>query len=229
VDSFTEHFRPEVGIAAVRVLEDAGYAVRLTPSGLCCGLTWITTGQLDTAKALVAQTVSALLPEVEAGVPVVGLEPSCTAVLRSDAVELLGTAAAATVAGGTRTLAELLLDTPGWTAPDLTGTRAVAQPHCHHQAVMGWDADARLLDAAGVEVARLGGCCGLAGSFGAERGHYDVSVAVAENALLPAIRARKTGSVVLADGFSCHTQLADLTAVDALHLAQLLLPPTHPA
>ncbi|HEY5183517.1 MAG TPA: FAD-linked oxidase C-terminal domain-containing protein [Actinomycetes bacterium] len=228
VDSFTEHFRPEVGIAAVQVLEDAGYAVRLTPSGLCCGLTWITTGQLDTAKRLVGQTVSALLPGVEAGVPVVGLEPSCAAVLRSDAVDLLGTAAAATVAGGTRTLAELLLDTPGWTPPDLTGTRAVAQPHCHHHAVMGWDTDARLLYAAGVEVERLGGCCGLAGNFGAERGHYAVSVAVAENALLPAIRDREPSAVVLADGFSCHTQMADLAAVDAVHLAQLLLPPPTP-
>jgi FAD/FMN-containing dehydrogenase/Fe-S oxidoreductase len=227
VDSFTEHFRPEVGIAAVRVLEDAGYAVRLTPSGLCCGLTWITTGQLDTAKRLVAQTVAALLPQVEAGVPVVGLEPSCTAVLRSDALELLGTAAAEAVARGTRTLAELLLDTPGWTPPDLSGTRAVAQPHCHHHAVMGWDADERLLAAAGVDVQRLGGCCGLAGSFGAERGHYDVSVAVAEHALLPAVRDSAPGDVVLADGFSCHTQLADLAGVDAVHLAQLLRP--HPA
>jgi Fe-S oxidoreductase len=87
---------------------------------------------------------------------------------------------------------------------------------------MGWDADRSLLGAAGAEVQRVGGCCGLAGNFGAERGHYDVSVAVAETALLPAVRAASPGAVVLADGFSCRTQLAALSERRGLHLAQLL-------
>ncbi|MDQ2816218.1 MAG: FAD-binding oxidoreductase, partial [Actinomycetota bacterium] len=112
--------------------------------------------------------------------------------------------------------------------PDLTGTRAVAQPHCHQHAVMGWHADSALLARAGAEVRAVGGCCGLAGNFGVERGHYDVSAAVAQTALLPAVRDAPPGAVVLADGFSCRTQLEQLGRVSSLHLAQLLarhLPP----
>jgi Fe-S oxidoreductase len=97
----------------------------------------------------------------------------------------------------------------------------VAQPHCHHGAVMGWDADAALLERAGAGLTRLGGCCGLAGNFGMERGHYDVSRAVAETALLPAVSSAPEATV-LADGFSCRTQLADLAARPSLHLAELL-------
>ncbi len=119
------------------------------------------------------------------------------------------------------TLAELLRDTPGWTAPDLSGTDVVVQPHCHHHAVLGWQADADLLAATGAQVTRLSGCCGLAGNFGVELGHYDVSVAVAEQQLLPALDAAPD-AVVLADGFSCRTQVDDLRDRPALHLAQLL-------
>jgi Fe-S oxidoreductase len=126
------------------------------------------------------------------------------------------------VAEATRTLAELLSATPGWTPPRLDGVQAVAQPHCHHHAILDWAPDAALLAAAGAEVRAVGGCCGLAGNFGVEKGHYDVSVAVAETALLPAVRAAAPGSVVLADGFSCRTQLAQLTGTDSLHLAELL-------
>jgi Fe-S oxidoreductase len=100
----------------------------------------------------------------------------------------------------------------------------VVQPHCHHASVLGWEADARLLAATGAEVTRVGGCCGLAGNFGVEQGHYEVSVAVAEHALLPAVRAAGPDAVVLADGFSCRTQLADLAGVPARHLSELLLP-----
>jgi Fe-S oxidoreductase len=155
--------------------------------------------------------------------PIVGLEPSCAAVLRSDLTELLpDDPRAHAVAQAVRTLAELLADTPGWTAPDLAGVRAVAQPHCHHHAVMGWTPDEALLRAAGADVTAVGGCCGLAGNFGVERGHYDVSVAVAETALLPAVRTAPHDAVVLADGFSCRTQLEQLARVHSVHLAQLL-------
>jgi Fe-S oxidoreductase len=99
---------------------------------------------------------------------------------------------------------------------------AVAQPHCHQHAVMGWRADAQLLAAAGAAVETVGGCCGLAGNFGVERGHYEVSQAVAETALLPAVRAAPHDAVILADGFSCRTQLEQLGRVQSLHLAQLL-------
>ncbi|SSC25583.1 4Fe-4S ferredoxin-type, iron-sulphur binding domain with FAD domain, partial [Klenkia terrae] len=217
VDTFTDHFSPEVGRAAVVVLEDAGFAVRVTEP-VCCGLTWISTGQLDTARSQLARTVAAL----DLGVPVVGLEPSCTAVLRGDAVELVPGPAAQRVVAATHTLAELLATKPGWTPPDLTGVRGVAQPHCHQHAVLGWAADRDLLARAGAEVAAVGGCCGLAGNFGAEAGHHAVSVAVAETALLPAVRAAGPGAAVLADGFSCRTQLDQLAGVRARHLAEVL-------
>ncbi|WP_369200131.1 FAD-binding and (Fe-S)-binding domain-containing protein [Streptomyces sp. PU-14G] len=230
-DTFTDAFSPEVGQAAVAVLEDAGYRVTVTARPVCCGLTWISTGQLDGAAKRIRATVQALLPHVRAGALVVGLEPSCTGVLRSDATELLEGAdasAAAEVADATRTLAELLAGTPGWVPPDLSGDTYVAQPHCHHHAVMGWDTDLALLTRAGADVTRLGGCCGLAGNFGVERGHHDVSVAVAEHRLLPAVREAAQDTGILADGFSCRTQLSTLADRSGEHLAQLLarrLPP----
>ena len=223
VDTFTEYFAPEVGQAAVRVLEAAGYAVQLTGQPVCCGLTWISTGQLDGARKQLRRSLAALDAAVRAGLPIVGLEPSCTAVLRGEITELLpGDPRAAQVRAATRTLAELLAATPGWAPPDLDGVAAVAQPHCHHHAVMGWQPDAALLARAGAKVDAVGGCCGLAGNFGVERGHYEVSAAVAETALLPAVRHAPPGAVVLADGFSCRTQLDQLANVSGIHLAQLL-------
>ncbi|MEV4004870.1 FAD-linked oxidase C-terminal domain-containing protein [Actinomadura sp. NPDC049753] len=225
VDSFTDAFSPEVGRATVRVLEHAGYRVTVTERPVCCGITWISTGQLDGARAQARRAVRALLPHVRRGARVVGMEPSCTGVLRSDAEELLrgvDAAAAREVAAATRTLAELLAETPDWTPPDLSGVTGVAQPHCHHHAVMGWAKDAELLRKAGAGVERLGDCCGLAGNFGVEKGHHEVSVAVAEHRLLPAVRAAGEDAVVLADGFSCRTQLRELAHRDGEHLAQLL-------
>ncbi|MGH3492275.1 MAG: FAD-binding and (Fe-S)-binding domain-containing protein, partial [Sciscionella sp.] len=223
VDTFTDYFSPEVGIAAVAVLEDAGFSVRLTEREVCCGLTWITTGQLDTARRKLRTSLAAIGPALEEGIPIVGLEPSCTAVFRSDALELLGdTAKVNAAATSMYTLAELLAKfRPDWAPPDLSGTAVIAQPHCHQHAVLGWDADAALLARSGAQVQTLGGCCGLAGNFGVERGHYDVSVAVANTALLPALRA-DTDAVVLADGFSCRTQLVQLARREGIHLAQLL-------
>jgi FAD/FMN-containing dehydrogenase/Fe-S oxidoreductase len=240
VDTFTNAFSPQVGRAAVAVLEAAGYEVRITGRNVCCGLTWISTGQLDGARRQLRRTLRALAPALDAGIPVVGLEPSCTAALRRDAAELLpGDRRAAALGGAVRTLAELLGSTEGWTPPDMSdiagSNAAVAQPHCHQHAVLGWDADAALLRAAGATVNAVGGCCGLAGNFGVERGHYDVSVAVAETALLPAVRramsaaeeakadGRGSGApTVLADGFSCRTQLDQLAGVRSTHLAELL-------
>ena len=223
VDTFTDHFTPGVGQAAVRVLEAAGYSVEITGRPVCCGLTWISTGQLDGARKQLRRTLAALAEPARRGLPIVGLEPSCTAVLRGDLAELLPDDPRAwQVRAATRTLAELLTETGAWAPPDLSGVRAVAQPHCHHHAVMGWQADAALLARAGAEVEAVGGCCGLAGNFGVERGHYDVSRAVAETALLPAVRAAAPGTVVLADGFSCRTQLDQFGQADGIHLAELL-------
>jgi Fe-S oxidoreductase len=223
VDTFTDHFTPEVGQAAVRVLEAAGYSVEIPGGPVCCGLTWISTGQLNGARRQLRRSLQALEAAVRLGTPIVGLEPSCTAVLRGEIAELLpGDPRALQVRAATRTLAELLTRTEKWVPPDLTGVHAVAQPHCHHHAVMGWHADSALLAGAGAQVDAVGGCCGLAGNFGVERGHYDVSRAVAETALLPAVRDAAPDTIVLADGFSCRTQLDQLAHVTSTHLAQLL-------
>jgi FAD/FMN-containing dehydrogenase/Fe-S oxidoreductase len=228
-DSFSDGFEPGVAEAALAVLRGAGYQVIVPAESACCGLTWISTGQLDGARRRLARLLSILGPYAEAGAPIVGLEPSCTAVLRSDLAELFpGEPRAAAVAGATRTLAELLTAPPplgpgpGWALPDLAGLEIIAQPHCHHYSVLGYDADRALLARAGATVRTLAGCCGLAGNFGMERGHYEVSVAVAGTALLPALRAARPGAVYLADGFSCRTQAAQLAGVRGMHLAELL-------
>lgn len=227
-DTFTDCFHPQVGRAAVQVLEDAGWQVTLPPPRLCCGLTWISTGQLPTAKKVLHRTVSALAPHLRSGGLVVGLEPSCTAVFRSDAAELFSDDQdVLRLQDQTVTLAELLTrHTPGYSPPRCDGhVTALAQVHCHQHAVLGWDADAELLSDAGVAVEQLGaGCCGLAGNFGFEPGHLDVSKACAERVLLPAIREADPNAVILADGFSCRTQIDEFDSGSrgAVHLAELL-------
>jgi len=228
-DSFSDSLAPDVPVAAVAVLRAAGYEVLVPDHDACCGLTWITTGQLDGAKHQLRHLLDVLAPFAVNGIPIVGLEPSCTAVLRSDLLDLLpDDPRSAAVSRATRTLAELLTAPapagPGdrWTLPDLSGVTAVVQPHCHHHAVMSFAADRALLSAAGASFSTLAGCCGLAGSFGMEAGHYDVSVAVAEHALLPALRDAAPGDVYLADGYSCRTQAEQLAGVQGVHLAQLL-------
>ncbi|MEV8609559.1 FAD-binding and (Fe-S)-binding domain-containing protein [Amycolatopsis sp. NPDC051373] len=225
-DSFTNHFHPAVGRAAVHVLEDAGWRVTMPVKPVCCGLTWISTGQLGLAKHILQRTVRELAPHVRDGGLVVGMEPSCTAVFRSDATELFpGDQDARRLRNQTVTLAELLTEhSPGYRPPRVDA-KALAQVHCHQHAVLGWDADRRLLEAAGVDAERLGsGCCGLAGNFGFEKGHREVSEACAERVLLPRVRDADDGTVVLADGFSCRTQLHELDSGgrEGTHLAELL-------
>jgi FAD/FMN-containing dehydrogenase/Fe-S oxidoreductase len=223
VDTFTNHLTPEVGRAAVEVLTDAGYQVSIPDKSVCCGLTWLSTGQLDGARRQLRRTLDALEPALADGVPIVGLEPSCLALLREDARRLLpDDPRARAVAERARSLAELLRDTPGWSAPDLSGVHGVAQPHCHQNATTGWHADAALLRQAGADITPVPGCCGFAGNFGMERGHYDVSVAVARTSLLPAIEAAGRDAVVLTDGFSCRSQVTELAGRPAQHLAEVL-------
>jgi Fe-S oxidoreductase len=222
VDSFSDFFPGEAVAATAAVLAAAGYAPQILKRPACCGLTWISTGQLDGARRQLRAALEILHPIVAAGTPVVGLEPSCLAVWRSDASELLPEdPRVAQVAAGVLTLAELLGRTPNWSPPDLSGIELVVQPHCHHASVIGWQADATLLAATGATVTTVGGCCGLAGNFGVEKGHYEVSVKVAEHDLLPAVAAHP-GAIVLADGFSCRTQLAQLAGRQAITLAELL-------
>jgi FAD/FMN-containing dehydrogenase/Fe-S oxidoreductase len=231
-DSFTRAFAPQIAGSAAAVLAEAGFSVTVLEDSLCCGLTWISTGQLRGARARLRATVEGLAGCAEQGMTIVGLEPSCTAVLRGDLTELLdGDPRARAVAAATRTLAETLLMSSdlSWLSGRLAGRRILAQPHCHQHAVMGYHADLAVLRAAGAQVEVLAGCCGLAGNFGMERGHYDVSVAVAEQALLPALRSAPEGTLLLADGFSCRTQASQLAGWPARHLAELLDPRGYPA
>lgn len=220
-DSFTEYFTTGGGLATIAVLEAAGYEVEFIDQRACCALTMISTGQLDQARSELANTVSVLSPYVEAGVPIVGVEPSCLATLRSDLTQLLDDPNAIAVSKGVFTLAEILSQTPNWQPPDLGGVELIVQPHCHHHSVLGFNADAEILARTGATVTQLSGCCGLAGNFGVEQGHYEVSVAVAEQQLLPAISGN-SAAVLVADGFSCRTQIADLADRPAFHLAEIL-------
>ncbi|WP_327719844.1 FAD-binding oxidoreductase [Streptomyces sp. NBC_00490] len=228
-DTFTNHFHPHVGRAAVRLLEHAGWRVELPEEPLCCGLTWISTGQLGVAERVLGRTVRRLAGHLRDGGLVVGLEPSCTAVFRSDAGDLFpGDPDVRRLRAQTVTLAELLTaHSPGYEPPQVPdrSARALAQVHCHQHAVLGWDADRELLRRAGVDAERLdSGCCGLAGNFGFEPGHLDVSEACAERVLLPRLREADAGTAVLADGFSCRTQIHEFDSGghEAVHLAELL-------
>jgi FAD/FMN-containing dehydrogenase/Fe-S oxidoreductase len=223
-DCFTRSFDPDVVGAAARVLTAAGFAVRSPARAVCCGLTWFTTGQFGVARLVLRRTLRLLGAALKARVPVVGLEPSCVAMLRSDLLELLpDDPAAAVLARQARTLAEVLREqAPDWQPPAVQRD-AVQQVHCHQHAVLGHAADDELLRLAGVRVRRVSGCCGLAGSFGYQRGHEDLSRALAERALAPAVRAMPE-ALVLADGFSCRQQIAQTTGRRARHLAELLDP-----
>jgi FAD/FMN-containing dehydrogenase/Fe-S oxidoreductase len=258
-DSWSNHFAPRILAAAVAVLERAGVSVRVIDQTVCCGLPLISTGQLDAARANLSQTIDAL--DATGDVPIIGVEPSCLATLKDDSRKLVADEASNRVAARVQTFAQYLLSI-GAELPDLSGVEALVQPHCHQSAIFGTAADKELLARAGASSRFLGGCCGLAGNFGVEEGHYETSVAVAEVALLPALRERgmragnragssparagraATGndgvsvqagepvgtapesesqtSVVLADGYSCRTQITDLSDAEGVSLAELL-------
>ncbi|MEH0419625.1 FAD-binding and (Fe-S)-binding domain-containing protein [Streptomyces sp. B21-083] len=229
-DTFTEHLSPSVGQAAVRVLETAGLEVTLPPTGrtrtrtrVCCGLTYVSTGQLDRARAVLRRTLDLMEPVLDMGTPVTVLEPSCAAALRTDLPELLpDDPRARRLADAVLTFAETLEHhAPDWTPPRVNRP-ATGQTHCHQHAVLGDAADRRLRTAAGLTGELTGGCCGLAGNFGFEKGHYEVSTACAEEQLLPAVREAAEGTVILADGFSCRTQLLQLAGARGRHLAEVL-------
>ncbi|GAB1692898.1 FAD-binding and (Fe-S)-binding domain-containing protein [Krasilnikovia sp. M28-CT-15] len=225
-DTFTNHFDPGIARAAVEVVEAAGWRVIVPDRPVCCGLTWISTGQLDVAKRALMRTVEILRPHLRDGTLVLGLEPSCTAVFRSDAKELFPhDEDVDRLQRQTVTLAELLTaHTPDWQPSRLDRTVHV-QTHCHHHAIMGYGPDRKVLSDAGANLDVLdSGCCGLAGNFGFEQGHYEVSEDCAERVLLPAVRDAGPTDVVLADGFSCRTQLAqsDSGGRRGVHLAELL-------
>ncbi|WP_107500006.1 FAD-linked oxidase C-terminal domain-containing protein [Streptomyces sp. fd1-xmd] len=220
-DTFTEYLAPDVGHAALRVLRAAGLHVTVPRGGrVCCGLTYLSTGRLDRARKVLRRTLD-VLGDVPG--PVTVLEPSCAAALRTDLPALLpDDPRAARLAAAVRTVAETLEEyAPTWRPPRLDRP-LVGQTHCHQHAVLGDAADRRLRERAGLVGEPAGGCCGLAGNFGFEPGHHEVSVACAEEQLLPSLRAAPPGALVQADGFSCRTQIAQLGGVRARHLVELL-------
>jgi FAD/FMN-containing dehydrogenase/Fe-S oxidoreductase len=223
-DTFNNHFHPETAMAAVHVLERAGFCVDVPSAPLCCGRPLYDYGMLDLAKVWLRDILQTLGPQIKAGVPVVGLEPSCVAVFRDEMKEMLpADEDAKRLSRQTFTLAEFLEQkTSGFAYPTLR-RRAIVHGHCHHKAVMKMADDAKVLDGMGLDYEMLdSGCCGMAGSFGFERDHYDVSMKVGELVVLPAVRRAPKDTLLIADGFSCREQIAQATDRRALHLAEVL-------
>ncbi|MBT2550248.1 FAD-binding and (Fe-S)-binding domain-containing protein [Arthrobacter sp. ISL-65] len=222
VDSFTKGFRPEVAGAAARVVESTGRTVGCE-SDACCGLTWISTGQLDTARKLMGKAVAKLDDGTDT--PIVVIEPSCAAALKKDAPELLGTEAAERVSHRIRSFAEAVKEwvDGGWTPPAMPMDVTV-QTHCHEYSTFGATIQRKALAALGVaNVNEATGCCGVAGNFGFEANHYEISMKVAEQALAPALAKTASDVPILADGFSCAMQVKQLDPDRrSLHLAELL-------
>ncbi|MBV9124354.1 MAG: 4Fe-4S dicluster domain-containing protein, partial [Planctomycetes bacterium] len=223
-DTFNNHFHPEVGKATVEVLEAAGFQVLVPGMSLCCGRPLYDFGMLDTAKRLLRQILDALRPWIEAGVPMVGMEPSCTAVFRDELCNLFPhDEDARRLQKQTYLLSEFLNRKARDAALPGLHRQAIVHGHCHHQAIMKMNDEKEVLQRLGLDFEMLDdGCCGMAGSFGFEAGKYDVSVAVGELALLPHVRQAPKDALVIANGFSCQEQILQTTDRRALHLAQVI-------
>ena len=224
-DTFNTYNTPEVAVAATRLLEHVGYRVMTVPKR-CCGRPAISKGMLQEARDYAAWNVARLLPHVEQGVPVVGLEPSCILTLRDEYPDLLRSEPSRLLAGRTLLIEELLTqedvaaslrDGPGPRPPVLL------HGHCHQKALVGMEPTVSVLRGAGHEVREVdSGCCGMAGSFGFEKEHYDVSVAIASRRLAPAVEAAAEDVRVVASGISCRQQIEHLTGRRALHPVEVL-------
>ncbi len=224
-DTFSDHFQPQVAIAATEVLESAGLEVVVPQQSLCCGRPLYDYGMLRLARRLLHQVLDGLREEIRAGTPVVALEPSCGAVFRNELTNMLPhDEDAKRLARQTHSLAEFLeLHAEDWEIPRLE-RKALVHFHCHQRATSDTDCDRAVLDRLGLDYEVLDtGCCGLAGSFGYERGErFEVSIKAAERTLLPAARAASPHTLLMSDGFSCRSQIAHGCDRDALHLAQVL-------
>jgi Fe-S oxidoreductase len=223
-DTFDNFLHAEVGQATVEVLDAAGFDVEIPERTLCCGLTMITNGLLPTAKRALRKTLDAIGPRIEDGTRVIVPEPSCLAVFRHDLLELFpGDRDAERLCKQSVSLEEFLTDfAPTFEIPTLR-LKAVVHGHCHEKAVVGMEAAEKVLKRIGLDYEIPdSGCCGLAGSFGFERGHYDVSMACGERVLLPEVRAADERTLIVSDGFSCRTQIDHGTNRRALHIAQVI-------
>jgi Fe-S oxidoreductase len=223
-DTFNNYLSPDVAKAAVEVLEDAGYQVWVPAKSLCCGRPLYDFGMLDAAEMLLRQILTTLQPQIEAGVPVVGLEPSCLVVFRDELCNLFpGDKNAQRLKSQSYMLSEFLnKKVKGYRVPPLH-RKALVHGHCHHKSVIGMDDEKELLKKLGLEWEEPDkGCCGMAGSFGFEAEHYDISMKIGEQRLLPAVRQAAGDTLIVANGFSCHQQIAQGTGRTPLHLAQVL-------
>jgi FAD/FMN-containing dehydrogenase/Fe-S oxidoreductase len=224
-DTFNDHFHPEVAVAAVEVLEAAGFEVVLPAGSMCCGRPLYDYGMLRLARRLLHRVLDGLRDEIRAGTPVVALEPSCGAVFRNELTAMLpDDEDAKRLARQTYTLGEFLArEADEWDMPRLERT-ALVHLHCHQRATSDTDCDRAILDRLGLDFEVLAdGCCGLAGSFGYERGErYEVSVKAGERMLLPRVRDASPHTLILTDGFSCRSQIEHGTDRGALHLAQII-------
>ncbi|HEX8918500.1 MAG TPA: heterodisulfide reductase-related iron-sulfur binding cluster, partial [Chloroflexota bacterium] len=221
-DTFTNFFHPDIACAAVEVLEAAGFQVTIPNRPLCCGRPLYDYGFLGRARKLLTQIMDALEPQINAGVPLIGLEPSCVAVFRDELLALFPHDERAHRLSQQSFLLSEFLEQQEYKPPSLTG-RAVIHGHCHHKAVMGMEAEMAILRRLGLDATVLdSGCCGMAGAFGFEREHYDVSVACGERVLLPAMRQVPEDTLIIADGFSCREQISQTIDRSPLHLAQVL-------
>jgi Fe-S oxidoreductase len=223
-DTFNDFLHPEVLRATAEVLESAGRHVVVPDGFVCCGRPLYDYGMLDTAKRFLARVLDELRPSIRAGVHLVGAEPSCVAVFRDELPGLFPhDEDALRLSLQTLTLAEYLRqETPDWRPPHREGT-ALLHVHCHQAAVMGFDAELELLRAMGLDARKLeSGCCGLAGSFGFEAAKYGLSKAIYDNRLAGMVRDAPPDALLVADGFSCKTQIEQLGGQQALHLAQVI-------
>jgi Fe-S oxidoreductase len=221
-DTFSDHFHPEVAKAAVAVLEDAGFRVVVPRGRLCCGRPLYDYGFLDQAKEQLRTILRAMRPALERGTPIVGLEPSCVAVFRDELTNLFPDDEDAKRLKEQVFLFSEFLVSQGYQPPALPG-HAIVHGHCHQKALMGMDSDTTLLKRLGLDFEILdSGCCGMAGAFGFEAPHHDLSMQIGERVLLPAVREADADTFVIADGFSCREQIRQGTPREALHLAQVL-------
>jgi FAD/FMN-containing dehydrogenase/Fe-S oxidoreductase len=224
-DTFNDHFHPEVAIAAVRALEASGFEVSVPTAPLCCGRPLYDYGMLGMARRQLRRILAALGEEIEAGTPLVALEPSCGAVFRDELVSMLpDDPQAKRLARMTSSLGEFFAREGADVELPRLGRKALVHLHCHQKATSDTDCDLAVLERLGVDAEVLdSGCCGLAGSFGYEAGeHYDVSMKAAERVLMPALRDADPGTLVITDGFSCRSQIEHCGEPAPLHLAQVL-------
>jgi FAD/FMN-containing dehydrogenase/Fe-S oxidoreductase len=223
-DTFNNYFHPETGRAAAEVLRHAGFSVTVPRNHLCCGRPLYDFGMIDRAKKYLQHIMRDLEPQIDAGVPIVVLEPSCASVFRDEMRNLFPTDARATrLRNQTFLLSEFLLRrAPSYQPPHLSRT-VLLHGHCHHKALMKMDDEESLLRKMGSNLKSVdSGCCGMAGPFGFEEDKFLVSQAVGERVLLPAVRETGSETIIVSDGFSCREQILQATGRKALHLAEVI-------